>query len=421
MYAEVVPLAQDVHVRLAVDNEGIGVHALVIELHMQIRVHPRQKHAATGQCTDLLGGVRLEAEGTDHSQVKAPGLFHLSREGNQIVPRDGAKLRTDGDGHAFPPFAFRLLRPSLGLDIASRPRHHLCEGQTVGLVRLAHARAAQKLQHPRDEAFPFTFRMLSHAHRVRCAIGPLHGHERLHGAHALHREGPRHAGLLLVLVRPVVKVLRLSVAGDGGIDFLLPGLAHLLELSLQILRLLGPGGRCLEGHLPLLRRGLTERRTQRFAQFLRGLHVPFVNNVNLRIVGDGFQRDVRHTFVDKALLDASLRGAHDGLARDFPFLLHALLAVCQQVVGKLRRHHAPPRQGQCHTAHVNRHPAPPPLLGHHRCSPAPARRVKHQVSGVSTHQHATRDNLFRCLNHIHLIRGKACNTSVIPDIGVFHH
>ena len=59
------------------------------------------------------------------------------------------------------------------------------------------------------------------------------------------------------------------------------------------------------------------------------------------VVGDGFQRDVRHAVIDEALADAAVGGGGFGRgAGDLAFLRLPLFAVGQQVIGIARAHQA---------------------------------------------------------------------------------
>ena len=76
--------------------------------------------------------------------------------------------------------------------------------------------------------------------------------------------------------------------------------------------------------------------------------------LDVRVVGDGLERDVRHALVDEALADVARRSGTSGgmLAGQLRFLLDALGRVGQQVVGILGGHQAGAGQGQGHAAGV---------------------------------------------------------------------
>jgi hypothetical protein len=97
------------------------------------------------------------------------------------------------------------------------------------------------------------------------------------GRQALHREWPAHPHGLVVFIGLVVERFGVGVAGDGGVDLLA---RHAL--------------------------------------------------LDIRVVGDGFERDVRHSLVDEALFDVAF-GLVFGrsLAGQFRFLLDALGRVGQ--------------------------------------------------------------------------------------------
>ena len=126
------------------------------------------------------------------------------------------------------------------------------------------------------------------------------GGEHAVGREALDRERAAHADALVVLVGLVVERLGVGVAGDGGVDL-------------------------LAGHAFL----------------------------DVRVVGDGLEGDVRHALVDEALADVAVGlvgGRH--LAGQLGFLLDALGRVGQQVVGVLGGHQAGAGQGQGDAAGV---------------------------------------------------------------------
>ena len=66
---------------------------------------------------------------------------------------------------------------------------------------------------------------------------------------------------------------------------------------------------------------MLERRVQRLAErFQLGL-VGFVDDVDLGVVGDGLERDVRHALVDEALTDGAVgRRVGRRRFREFGFL-----------------------------------------------------------------------------------------------------
>jgi len=65
---------------------------------------------------------------------------------------------------------------------------------------------------------------------------------------------------------------------------------------------------------------------------------------------------------------------------------------------------------------INRDPASPPLFRHIRCRAAAARRVQHQVPGVSGHEDATLNHLYGCLHDVELLVYVPRAICVIPYI-----
>ena len=89
-----------------------------------------------------------------------------------------------------------------------------------------------------------------------------------------------------------------------------------------------------------------------------------VDDVDLRVVGDRLQRDVRHALVDEAVTDVAVRRSCHTNARP---LTSAFLA---KPVGNRRAsstgigaHDAGARQGERDARRVDRDPASAPLLG----------------------------------------------------------
>ena len=139
--------------------------------------------------------------------------------------------------------------------------------------------------------------------------------------------------------------------------------------------------------------------------------------LDVRVVGDGLERDVRHALVDKALADVAfglVLGRH--LAGQFGFLLDALRRVGQQVVGILRGHQARARQRQGDAAGVAGDPAPAPLLGDVGRRAAAAGRVEHQVAGVGGHEEATLERLSSLFERHRPCRSPNPHRGISPDI-----
>ena len=140
-----------------------------------------------------------------------------------------------------------------------------------------------------------------------------------------------------------------------------------------------------------------------FAQRFQSLPGTFPDHVDLGVVGDGLERDVRHTLIDKALADVAMRRLAGWRgAGDFGFLDLAVAAVGEQVVGIARTHDAGTGQRQGHAGGVDGDPAAAPLLGDIGGGAGAAGRVEHEVAGVGGHQDTTLNHLGIRLNDIDL-------------------
>ena len=146
-----------------------------------------------------------------------------------------------------------------------------------------------------------------------------------------------------------------------------------------------------------------EQRIQGLAQWLQLLLPPVPDHVDLGVVGDALQRDMRHPLVDETLADVAARGlAARDAPRDFGFLQLAFGRVGQQVVRIARTHDAGASQCQRHTRGVDGDPAAAPLLGDVGRGARAAGGVKHEVAGIGGHEDATFYNLQPCLDYVSL-------------------
>ncbi|MCY1529509.1 hypothetical protein D9M68_646580 [compost metagenome] len=128
--------------------------------------------------------------------------------------------------------------------------------------------------------------------------------------------------------------------------------------------------------LPLLP-GLLQQPVQLRAQRFQRLLPLLPDHVDLGVVGDGFQRDVRHAVIDKAVADVAMHGlAARRRARDFSLLQLTFTRISQQVVGIARTHYAGAGQGKCDARRVDGDPAAPPLFGDGGRGAGTAGRVK---------------------------------------------
>ena len=246
----------------------------------------------------------------------------------------------------------------------------------------------------------------------------VHGGDDAVRRERLHRERPGDAHARLVLVGAVVEQFHVRALGDGSVDGGLAGDAGLPPGGVQAPRLGGPGGAGLAGDLPFLpgtpvplgEFGV-QRGAQRFQRGLRGLP----QHVDLGVVGDGFQRDVRRAVVDEALPQVALNGAVGcGLAGELGFLGAALAAVGEQVIGVAGGHDPGAREGEGDAGGVDGDPAPAPLLGDSGGSARAAGRIEDEVTGVGGHEDAAFEYCRRCLNDISL-SGRTCD--IRPYVG----
>ena len=121
---------------------------------------------------------------------------------------------------------------------------------------------------------------------------------------ALHREGAGDADARVVGIGLVVEIFVVRLGGDGGVDLLLPGDARLPPLGMRGRGIGRPVLARLARNFPLLPL-LAEGGVEPGAEGLQGLLPALPDHVDLGIVGDGFQGDVRHALVDEALADVA--------------------------------------------------------------------------------------------------------------------
>ena len=205
---------------------------------------------------------------------------------------------------------------------------------------------------------------------------------------ALDGERPGDADLSLVVVGLVVEVFEVGLGGDGGVDFLLARDALLPPFGVQLLCLLGPFVVGLARDFPffpLLLEGRVELLAQRFERALELLP----DHVDLGVVGDGLERDVRHALIDEALADVAVGGSlRWNRLCDFGFFLLAVLAVGEQVVRIASAHDAGAGQRERDAGSVDGDPAAAPLLGDVGRGARAAGGVENEIAGVGGHQDA---------------------------------
>ena len=242
-------------------------------------------------------------------------------------------------------------------------------------------------------------------------------------------------------VRPVVEELELRLARDRGVDRLLPRDARLPEVGERLVRCRRPVRRRLARDLPLDERGrrhdlaarhrerrvgrrveadvlalapagrhaerrlvTAQRRVQPVERRLDLRLMLVVDDVDLRVVGDRLQRDVRHALVDEAVADIAVRRlVGERASADFGFLAKTFRRVGEQVVRIPRAHDARARERERHARRVDRDPATTPLLGDVRGRAGTAGRIEHEVARIGRHQEASLDDRRGRLNDVDLV------------------
>ena len=135
----------------------------------------------------------------------------------------------------------------------------------------------------------------------------LGGHDAVR-REALHRERPGDAHPGIVHVGPVVEVLDIGRLGDRGVDPPLPLDARLPPGGVQLLGGVGPRfASASRGIFPLLPVSCPSALLSCSPQRLQGLLVRLPDDVDLGVVGDGLERDMRRALVDEALADVAVR------------------------------------------------------------------------------------------------------------------
>ena len=195
----------------------------------------------------------------------------------------------------------------------------------------------------------------------------------------------------------------IRLGGDGGVDGLLAGDARLPPFRVCRRGVGRPALACLARDVPFLP-CRAEGGVEPGAEGLQRLLPRLPDHVDLGIVGDGFEGDVRHALVDEALPDfAAGRCLRRRALRDLSLLALPLGAVREQIPGIARAHDARPRQRQRHAGGVDGDPAPAPLLGDEGRGARAAGRVQHQITGVGGHEDAAFDWPGTSLNHVFFV------------------
>ena len=120
-------------------------------------------------------------------------------------------------------------------------------------------------------------------------------------------------------------------------------------------------------------------------------------------------------FVHEALADVIVvrRRFCRGLADQRGFLVLAVAAVGQQVVGITCAHDAGAGQCEGDARSVDGDPAAAPLLGDVRGGTRAAGGVEDEIAGVRGHQDAALDDCCICLNNVGLILG---SNYILPEM-----
>src|SRR5580658_1799204 len=109
-------------------------------------------------------------------------------------------------------------------------------------------------------------------------------------------------------------------------------------------------------------------------------------DVDLGVIGDGFEGDMRGAFIDKAVAHVLMGGrVRLNLARYRLLLGSAISAVSKQKIGIFGRHQPRAGERQRNSACVDRNPATSPLFGDIGGSARTTGGVEHKVTRVSRH------------------------------------
>jgi hypothetical protein len=271
-----------------------------------------------------------------------------------------AVLRADVDGDALrPPRGVGVLPH--GVDVQPGEGFQTLELDALALLGVLDARGAQVVEDDGHEVLRLA-RLLGGNLPVHVLVG---GEDAV-GREALHGEGAGDAHRLVVLVGLVVEQLGVGGAGDAGVDLLLTLAPRLPPGRMQRRGLLWPRSAGRTGNLPLCP-VLAQQPVQFAGQPLQFRLPARMNRVDLGVVGDGLERDVRHALVDEALADIAGGGqAGRRLPAEFRLFPRAGGRIGQQVIGIAGGHEAGARQGDGDAAGVHGDPAPAPTARRHR-------------------------------------------------------
>ena len=141
------------------------------------------------------------------------------------------------------------------------------------------------------------------------------------------------------------------------------------------------------------------------------------NDVDLGIVGNRFEGDVRHSLVDEAVRDVvGERAAASRTPGDISLLAGTLSRIFEKVMRIACAHQARACKRESNAASVDGYPAAAPLLGDVGCCTGAASRVDDEVAGVGGHHEAALQNLRSSLNDVDFVIGERARPGVLPEI-----
>jgi len=233
---------------------------------------------------------------------------------------------------------------------------------------------------------------------------------------AFHGERSGDANLFPVLIGLVVKVFVIGLGSDGGVDFLLPGDALLPPLSMERFGFLRPFLLGLAGDFPFLP-GFAKRLVELLTERLQGPLELFPDHVDFGVVGNGFQGDVRNSFINEPLTNAPMGRYFGGrLARELGLLELAVPAVGQQVIGVASSHDAGTGQGKSDAGSINGDPPTAPLFGDIGGGSRATGGVEDKVARIGGHEGAAFNHTRVCLDDIGLVNSIKPPTDVCPKV-----
>ena len=246
-------------------------------------------------------GVEVEGAGDQHVEA---GIHGFAGGRDQILPADRTVFWADQDRG--PPFGAVLAfeEDAARADEVALPRRQALEGDAVAFRLLLDALGLQVVDDDCCEILAREVRVVRRAppfggvdvvdqFLIACRQNAVR-------RQTLDRERPGDTDTGVVEIGLVVEIFDIGPRGDRGIDLPLASDTRLPPFGV---RLLGGGGRSrrqLARNLPFLvgfAEGCVQLRAQRLQYCL-----PFLPDVvDQRVVGDGFERDVRHALIDEAL------------------------------------------------------------------------------------------------------------------------